>query len=95
MTRRRLNAIYTTVRRITQQRMISEQRSISSIGTSAMECRAEFDSHADTCGVGDTANILEYTNRSVDVGAFSQHFQAMEDLFSTKLITLLWARYLS
>ena len=82
MTRRRINAIYSYPRRIqSQQRTASQQRSISATNQAASEqCRAELDSHADTCGVGETAYILEYTNRTMDVGAFSQHYQTMEDI---------------
>ena len=69
MTRRQINAIYTSV-----QRIISQQRSINIVNSDPSSCWAEFDSHADTCGVGKTAYIVEYTNRTVDVGAFSQHF---------------------
>jgi hypothetical protein len=58
MTRRqRLNAVLSSVRRIktTQGRLFSSIETLSS-------CRAELDSHADTCAVGDTAifwNILK------------------------------------
>jgi hypothetical protein len=71
----RINAIYTSVRRI-----ISQQQSTNSTNANPSTCSAELDSHADTCGVGNTTYVLEYSNRTVDVGAFSQHFQALEDI---------------
>ena len=44
------------------------------------ECRAELDSHADTCAVGETAYILEYTDRVVDVASFSDDYKQMEEI---------------
>jgi hypothetical protein len=76
MTRRqRINAIISSIRRIksSQYRMISSVESLSS-------CRAELDSHADTCAVNETALILEYTDRVVDVGPFSNDYQPLEEI---------------
>jgi hypothetical protein len=44
------------------------------------ECCAELDSHADTCAVGETAYILEYTDRVVDVAPFSDNYKQMEEI---------------
>jgi hypothetical protein len=76
MTRRqRLNAVLSSVRRIktSGNRLISSIEALSS-------CRAELDSHADTCAVGSTAYILEYTDRVVDVAPFSDDYQQMEEI---------------
>jgi hypothetical protein len=76
MTRRqRINAIISSIRKIkiTQRRLISSIETLSS-------CRAELDSHADTCAVNDTAYILEYTDRVVDVGPFSNDYQPREEI---------------
>lgn len=76
MTRRqRLNAVLSSVRRIktTQGRLFSSIETLSS-------CRAELDSHADTCAVGDTAYILEYTEKVVDVAPFSDEYKQMEEI---------------
>ena len=75
MTRRqRLNAVLSSVRRTRTQSIL-----ISSIETLS-ECRAELDSHADTCAVGETAYILEYTDQVVDVAPFSDDYKQMEEI---------------
>jgi hypothetical protein len=77
MTRRqRIGAIYSSVRRIMQSR---QRVTVPEIHTPSM-CRAELDSHADTCGVNDTAYILEYTDRVVDVGPFSDEYSPMPEV---------------
>ncbi len=43
-------------------------------------CRAEFDSHADTCGVNDIAKILSYTGKVVQVSAYSPKIEKLEDI---------------
>lgn len=76
MTRRqRINAIISSVRRIksSQCRMISSVESFST-------CLAELDSHADTCALNETALILEYTDRVVDVKPFSNDYQPLEEI---------------
>ena len=76
MTRhQRLNAVLSSVRRSKpSQNSRNTPREILS------SCRAELDSHADTCAVGDTAYILEYTDRVVDVAPFSDEYQQMEEI---------------
>jgi hypothetical protein len=44
---------------------------ISKEFTSNLSCRAELDSHADTCGVNDAAYIIEYLGQVAEVYGFS------------------------
>ena len=46
---------------------------------SLSSCRAEFDSHADTCGVNDTARVLSYTGKVVQVSAYSPTVKKLEN----------------
>ena len=62
MTRRRTSAIYSSVRRIVSARSARNQDAVYGNNEDYIACRAELDSHADTCGLNDTAYILEYTN---------------------------------
>jgi len=83
MTRRRINAIYSSVRRIVSARSAAINPSnsyTSNVRDDLIAGQAELDSHADTCGVNDTAYILEYTNRVVEVAPFSDSWQAMEEI---------------
>jgi hypothetical protein len=43
-------------------------------------CRAEFDSHADTTGVNDTAKVLSYTGKVVQVSAYSPMVKKLENI---------------
>lgn len=83
MTRRRVNAIYSSVRRIVSARSARNQDEYTD-GLATNDYirtgRAELDSHAGTCGLNDTAYILEYTNRVVEVAPFSASWQAMEEI---------------
>jgi hypothetical protein len=75
MTRRqRLNAIISSVRRIKSQQRVTPP------STHTPSCRAQLDTHADTCAVGDTAYILEYTERVVDVAPYSDEYQPMAEI---------------
>ncbi len=47
---------------------------------SLSSCRAEFDSHADTCGVNDTAKVLSYTGKVVQVSAYSPTVKKLENI---------------
>ena len=47
---------------------------------SLSSCRAEFDSHADTCGVNDTARVLSYTGKVVQVSAYSPTVMKLENI---------------
>jgi hypothetical protein len=80
--RRRIGA-YQTIRRInkTQMRMISN---VKRIATNIKQCRAELDSHADTCGVNDTALILEFTGQEAEVSGFSPSLQTLENILIVK-----------
>ena len=40
----------------------------------------ELDSHADTCCAGANCRIIEYTNRSCEVTAFSQHYDKLSNV---------------
>jgi hypothetical protein len=43
-------------------------------------CHAELDSHADTCGINNTAYVLEYTGKVAEVAGFSKALQTMQDI---------------
>jgi hypothetical protein len=47
---------------------------------SLSSCRTEFDSHADTCGVNDTAKVLSYTGKLVKVSAYSPMVKKLENI---------------
>jgi hypothetical protein len=80
MTRQRLNAVLSSVCRTKpSSRLISTVEVFSA-------CRAELDSHADTCAVGETAYILEYTDRVVDVVPFSDDYKQMEEIPIVKAV---------
>ena len=69
-----INAIISSIRRIKS----SQCRMISSVET--LFYRAELDSHADTCTMNETALVLEYTDKMVDVGPFSNDYQPLEEI---------------
>ncbi len=43
-------------------------------------CRAELDSHADTCGVNNTAIIISYTGKVAHVSAYSPDLEVLRDI---------------
>jgi hypothetical protein len=45
-----------------------------------MLCRAELDSHADTCGVGSAARIIGYTGQTVKVSGFSTSMDSIKNV---------------
>jgi hypothetical protein len=82
LNRRRIGA-YHTIRRMnkTSMRIISN---VKRNATNTMQCRAELDSHADTCGVNDIAFILEYTGQEAEVSGFSPSLQTLENISIVK-----------
>ena len=49
------------------------------MGNSKKIGRADLDSHADTCCVGATAAVIEYTGKTCDVSPFSKEYSAMQN----------------
>ena len=47
----------------------------------------DLDSHADTCCMGMTARIIEYTGQTCDVTPFSAEYMAMKDILIVKART--------
>ena len=43
-------------------------------------CRAELNSHADTCGVGSTARVIEYTGQTVEVSGFATSMDSIKNV---------------
>jgi hypothetical protein len=80
LNRRRIGA-YQTVLRIKKMSMqIRCNADIRRNSTNVKHGRAELDSHADTCGVNDTALILEYTGQEAEVSGFSPSLQTLENI---------------
>ncbi len=48
--------------------------------TEIKSCRAELDSHADTCGVNDVALVIEYLGKVAEVSGFSKSMTALQDI---------------
>jgi hypothetical protein len=42
--------------------------------------RAELDSHADTCGINNTARILEYTNQAAEVSGLANSMEPIQNI---------------
>ena len=57
------------------------------MGTSKKIGRAELDSHADTCCIGATAAVIEYTGKTCDVSPFSKEYSAMQNVPIVKAAT--------
>ena len=74
--RRRLNAI------CTGPRITSREYAPTNVskGNEIILCRAELDSHADTCGVGSAARIIEYTGQTVEVSGFSTSMDSIKNV---------------
>jgi hypothetical protein len=49
-----------------------------------LSCRAELDSHADTCSVNTVAFIMEYLGKVAEVHGFSKLMEAMKDISIVK-----------
>ena len=43
-------------------------------------CKAELDTHANTCGVNDVARILEYTGQVAKVSWFTNSLESIKDV---------------
>jgi hypothetical protein len=78
MNRRRVGAFFTTGRRQTNHTRYA--REISVTQTEPKTCRAELNSHANTCGVNDVARILEYTDQVAEVSGFSEGLGTLKDV---------------
>jgi hypothetical protein len=74
--RRRLNAIHTGARRLCREYATASTTKNNEI----LSCPAEFDSHADTCGVGATARIIEYTGQTVEVSGFASSMNSIKNV---------------
>ena len=77
MSRRRINTCITTTR--TRSRIISQVQK-SSTSNDIHHSTCELDSHADTLVAGPNCIILEYTEQVVNVSAFSEHLDTMENI---------------
>jgi len=73
---RRLNA-YTS-----GERIVMNRREIASISqsTDILHCKAELDSHADTCRVNHVARVLEVHGQVAQVSGFSDNVTPMKDI---------------
>jgi len=82
MNRRTVGA-YNTV-----QKFVKESREILTMNRqpSIKYCRAELDSHADTCGVNDTAYVLEYTGQVAEVAGFSSSIGSLSEVPIVKAV---------
>jgi fructose-bisphosphate aldolase class 1 len=67
LNRRRSIGAYHTI----SHRRISAARKQNPQKMAIQTCRAELDSHADTCGVNNIARILEYTGQVAEVRIFT------------------------
>jgi len=52
----------------------------NNIADGIQTCRAELDSHADTCGVNNVALIVEHLGKVAEVHGFSKSMQAMQNI---------------
>jgi hypothetical protein len=77
MSRRRIDTCITTTR--TRSRIISQVQK-SSTSNDIHHSTCELDSHADTLVAGPNCIILEYTEQVVNVSAFSEHLDTMENI---------------
>ncbi len=77
MSRRRTTSAYYTVKHMSST-ISALQQTKQSLNIST--CRAELDTHADTCGVNNVARILSYTGKVAHVSAFSPQLEVMTDI---------------
>jgi hypothetical protein len=75
--RRRLNAISSGIRK--NNRIINSLKVVDN-ENEILSCRAELDSHADTCGLNNVAQILEFHGQVADVSRFSTAMQSLHDI---------------
>jgi hypothetical protein len=75
--RRTVRAFYTTGRHQAPPHLnisaLTQQESETGL------CRAEFDTHADTCGINNVACILSYTEKTAHVSPFTLELNQMKD----------------
>jgi hypothetical protein len=74
MSRRRTTGAYYTTKHMTSH--IAALKQIQQ----SVTCRAELDTHADTCRVNNMARILSYTGKVAHVSAFSPQLDVMTDI---------------
>jgi hypothetical protein len=75
--RRHLNAISSGIRK--NNRIINSLEVVDN-ENEILSCRAELDSHADTCGLNNVARILEFHGQVADVSGFSNAMQSLHDI---------------
>jgi hypothetical protein len=75
--RRRMNAI--TILSKKKNRQMSSLQAINN-ENGITNCTVELDSHADTCGVNDTAKILEYSGQVAEVSGFANTLDSIKDV---------------
>jgi hypothetical protein len=73
--RRRLNA-YVTTRHYLRRNVAAAIKTSDHI----LHCRAELDSHADTCGVNHIALVLETYGQVAEVSGFSDSMKPLQDI---------------
>ncbi len=74
--RQRLNAIKSGIRK---KRIIGSLK-IANRENEILHCRAELDSHADTCGLNNVAKILEFHGQVAEVSGFSNAIETLQDM---------------
>jgi len=74
--RRRINAI-TTLRKSTPRYVASVK---AAPNDNDMSCRAELDSHADTCGVNSVSRVLECSGQVAEVSGFANSVDSIRDV---------------
>jgi hypothetical protein len=82
MSRRRLNRIMSGPRRTKPNGITKDsQRMLFRTSTNSVyHGTCELDSHADTCVAGPNSIVLEYTDQTANVSAFSDHHDVMKDV---------------
>jgi hypothetical protein len=74
---RRCTSAITTLRKSTLRYVASVK---AASNDNDMSCRAELDSHADTCGVNSVARILEYSGQVAEVSGFTNSMDSIRDV---------------
>ncbi len=80
MSRRRTSVCVTLERRIISQVKRKKQEKKKCSPPAIVHSTCELDSHADTCVAGPNCIILEYTDQVVNVSAYSDHLDTMENI---------------
>jgi hypothetical protein len=78
MSRRRTTSAYYATRCTSFEALIN----VSSLSQETVyaACRAELDSHTDTCGVNNVARIFSYTGKIAHVSAYSPKLDTMKNI---------------